>query len=105
VLRVNYVGLRKLVESAVPALADRANICVAASNTAYGWEQRLPTLLELVAITDPREALAWCDAQPELSAEGFPAVIHRKQAHNPWVTYRAPSLGTERGIRLTGAPG
>lgn len=106
VLRVNYVGLRQLVESAVPALADRANICVAASNTAYGWEQRLPTLLELVAIPDPQEALAWCDDHPELTADGFPAYILSKQALITWVTYRAPSLGTERGIRLNcAAPG
>jgi NAD(P)-dependent dehydrogenase (short-subunit alcohol dehydrogenase family) len=106
VLRVNYVGVRHLVESALPALADGANICVAASNTAYGWEQRLPTLLELVAIADPQEALAWCDDHPEVSAEGFPAYILSKQALITWVTYRAPSLATERRIRLNcAAPG
>ena len=106
VLRVNYVGIRHLVESALPALDNGGNICVAASNTAYGWEQRLPTLLELVAIADPRETLAWCDDHPDLSAEGFPAYILSKQALMTWVTYRAPSLGTERGIRLNcAAPG
>jgi NAD(P)-dependent dehydrogenase (short-subunit alcohol dehydrogenase family) len=106
VLRVNYVGVRHLVDSALPALADHANICVAASNTAYGWEQRLPTLLELVAIPDPVEALVWCDDHPELSANGFPAYVLSKQALMAWVTYRAPSLGIERGIRLNcAAPG
>ncbi len=106
VLRVNYVGIRQLIESSLPALADRANICVAASNTAYGWEQRVPVLLELMAIDDPNEALAWFDDHAELSAEGFAAYIISKQALMTWVTYRAPSLGMERGIRLNcAAPG
>jgi NAD(P)-dependent dehydrogenase (short-subunit alcohol dehydrogenase family) len=106
ILRVNYIGIRHLVESALPALADGANICVAASNTAYGWEQRLPTLLELVAIEDPDEALAWCADHPDLSGDGFPSYILSKQALMTWVTYRAPSLGTERHIRLNcAAPG
>lgn len=106
VLRVNYVGVRHLIERSLPALAERANICVAASNTAYGWEQRVPVLLELMAIDDPNDALAWFDDHPDLTADGFPAYILSKQALMTWVTYRAPSLGTERGIRLNcAAPG
>ena len=66
----------------------------------------MPVLLELVAIDDSNEAIAWFDDHAELSAEGFPAYIISKQALMTWVTYRAPSLGMERGIRLNcAAPG
>jgi NAD(P)-dependent dehydrogenase (short-subunit alcohol dehydrogenase family) len=100
VLRVNYVGVRHLVDSLLPAMADGGSICVAASNTAYGWEAQLAPLLELVAIGDPRDALAWCDDHAELMADSFSAYVFSKRALIAWVTHRAPTLGTERGIRL-----
>jgi NAD(P)-dependent dehydrogenase (short-subunit alcohol dehydrogenase family) len=105
-LLVNYIGLRHLIDSVVPAIADGGNICVSGSDTAYGWERQVPTLLELVAIDDPREALAWCDEHAKLSADGFPAYVFSKQALITWVTHRAPSLGETRRIRLNcAAPG
>lgn len=105
-LLVNYIALRHLIDLVVPAMADGANICVSGSNTAYGWEKQVPDLLELVAIDDPFEALAWCDANAALAPEGFPTYVFSKQALITWVTHRAPSLGTERRIRLNcAAPG
>lgn len=105
-LLVNYIGLRHLVESVVPAMADRGNICVSGSNTAYGWERQVPTLLDLVAIDDPHEALEWCEDHPELNPDGFATYVFSKQALITWVTHRAPSLAEERGIRLNcAAPG
>ena len=105
-LLVNYVALRHLVDLIVPAMADGGNICVSGSNTAYGWEKQVPNLLELVAIDDPHEALAWCDDHVALTPEGFPTYVFSKQALITWVTCRAPSLGEQRSIRLNcAAPG
>jgi NAD(P)-dependent dehydrogenase (short-subunit alcohol dehydrogenase family) len=100
IVRVNYVGLRHLVDSMLPVVADGGAICVTASNTAYGWEKRMDALLELVRIPDPHAALAWCDEHPELTATGHGAYVFSKQALMTWVTDRAPTLGAERGIRL-----
>jgi NAD(P)-dependent dehydrogenase (short-subunit alcohol dehydrogenase family) len=100
IVRVNYVGLRHLIDSMLPAVVDGGSICVTASNTAYGWEQRMQALLELVRIADPLAALAWCDEHPELTASGHGAYVFSKQALMTWVTHRAPTLGAERGIRL-----
>ncbi len=103
---VNYVGLRHLVDSVVPAVADHGNICVSGSNTAYGWEKQVPVLLELVEIEDPGEALAWCDDHEELNPEGFATYVFSKQALMTWVTHRAPTLAQARSIRLNcAAPG
>jgi NAD(P)-dependent dehydrogenase (short-subunit alcohol dehydrogenase family) len=105
-LLVNYIGLRHLVDSVVQAMADGAGICVSASNTAYGWENQVPDLLELVAIDDPHDALGWCDDHAELSPDGFPAYVFTKRALITWVTHRAPSLAEARSIRLNcSAPG
>jgi NAD(P)-dependent dehydrogenase (short-subunit alcohol dehydrogenase family) len=100
VIRVNYVGLRHLVDSVVPFMADGGNVCVTASNTAYGWEKQMPTMLELVSIADPRDAIAWCNDHATLLADGFSAYVLSKHALMTWVTHRAPTLAAERGIRL-----
>jgi NAD(P)-dependent dehydrogenase (short-subunit alcohol dehydrogenase family) len=99
VLQVNYIGLRHLVESIVPAVADGGNIAVSGSNTAYGWEAQLQQVLELVKIDDPHEAIAWCEEHADLVSEGFSSYVMSKHALIIWVTYAAAALG-ERGIRL-----
>ena len=99
VLQVNYIGLRHLVESIVPSMADGGNIAVSGSSTAYGWEANLQTVLELVKIGDPHEAITWCEDHADLVAEGFSSYVISKHALIIWVTYATPELGT-RGIRL-----
>jgi NAD(P)-dependent dehydrogenase (short-subunit alcohol dehydrogenase family) len=101
VMRVNYVGLRRLVELVVPSMADKGNIAVSGSNTAYGWERSLDTLLPLVKIDDPAEALKWLEEHPEVIPESsLGTYITSKHALNIWVTYAAPALAQSRGIRL-----
>jgi NAD(P)-dependent dehydrogenase (short-subunit alcohol dehydrogenase family) len=100
VLRVNYIGLRHLVESLVPLMVDNGNIAVSGSSTAYGWEKHLENVLPLVKIGDPAEAMAWCEAHPELVPAGMGTYMVSKHALNIWVTHAAPALGETRGIRL-----
>jgi NAD(P)-dependent dehydrogenase (short-subunit alcohol dehydrogenase family) len=99
VLQVNYIGLRHLVESIVPSVADNGNIAVSGSSTAYGWEANLQTVLELVKLDDPKAAAKWCEENSDLVAEGFSSYMVSKHALIIWVTYAAPELG-KRGIRL-----
>jgi NAD(P)-dependent dehydrogenase (short-subunit alcohol dehydrogenase family) len=103
VLRVNYVGVRQIVEQVVPLLRDGAGIAVVSSSAAGGWEKELPGLLEIVAITDPGEQMGWFEASPERVADGYRI---SKQLLNAWVAHAAPPLALDRRIRINAtAPG
>jgi NAD(P)-dependent dehydrogenase (short-subunit alcohol dehydrogenase family) len=100
VIQVNYFGVRQLVDAVLPAIVDGGSIGVMSSNTAFGWEARLPILLDLVGVSGPTEAAAWCDDHADLLAPGYATYALSKQAMLAWVADRAPTLGWERGIRI-----
>lgn len=94
---VNYIGTRQLTEALVPSLADGASIAVISSDAGMGWQANLAANLELLAIDDPAEARAWCEARPEAIRDGYSA---SKEMLIIWAMHRAISLGEERGIRI-----
>jgi NAD(P)-dependent dehydrogenase (short-subunit alcohol dehydrogenase family) len=103
ILRVNYVGVRHLVEQLVPEMHDGSAVGIVASNVARGWEQRLPMVLEILDLTDPDEAMEWFDAHPDEVADGYRL---SKQLLVAWVARVAPALATTRRIRINcTAPG
>ena len=71
VMRVNYLGLRRLSQALLPKLAQGGAIVNTASIAGGQWPSHLAQILELLAIEDWDESLAWIDAHAELVADGY----------------------------------
>lgn len=97
-MRVNYIGTRLFVESLLPAVEDGAGIALISSDAAMGWQANTALRMEMLAIADPDEAYAWCEADPETRvADGY---LSSKEMLVVWVANAAVKLGLERRIRL-----
>jgi len=97
-MRVNYIGTRLFVEELLPALEDGAGIALISSDAAMGWQSNLPQSLEMLAISDPDKAYAWCEADPvKRVRDGYTS---SKEMLVVWVQNAAVNLGNERRIRL-----
>ena len=94
---VNYVGARQLIEQTLPAIADGGGIAIIASQAGMMWQANLATNLELLAIEDPIEARAWCEAHPEKIKDGYSV---SKEMLIVYAMHRCVSLGNERRIRI-----
>jgi NAD(P)-dependent dehydrogenase (short-subunit alcohol dehydrogenase family) len=97
-MRVNYIGTRLFVESLLPSLADGAGICLISSDAAMGWQKNLAQSLEMLAISDPDDAYAWCEADPDKRVrDGYTT---SKEMLVVWTHHAAVKLGLERRIRM-----
>lgn len=97
-MRVNYIGTRLFVESLLPALAGGAGVALISSDAAMGWQANLAQSLEMLAISDPDEAYAWCEADPDKRVrDGYTT---SKEMLVVWVANAAVRLGLDRRIRL-----
>lgn len=97
-MRVNYIGTRLLVEQLLPSLEDGAGIALISSDAALGWQKNLAQSMEMLAITDPDEAYAWCEADQENRVrDGYTS---SKEMLVVWVQHAAVQLGLDRRIRL-----
>jgi len=97
-MRVNYIGTRLFVEQVLPSLADGAGIALIASDAALGWQKNLAQCLEMLAISDPDEAYAWCEADPDTRVrDGYTS---SKEMLVVWIQNAAVDLGNTRRIRL-----
>src|SRR5258708_12795561 len=101
-MRVNYIGTRLFVESLLPSLADGAGIALISSDAAMGWQGHLAQNLEMLAIGDPDEAYAWCEADVETRVrDGYTS---SKEMLVVWVQNAAVELGNSRRIPLNPPP-
>jgi NAD(P)-dependent dehydrogenase (short-subunit alcohol dehydrogenase family) len=97
-MRVNYIGTRLFVEELLPAVKDGAGIALISSDAAMGWQGNVAQCLEMLAISDPDEAYAWCEADPDKRVrDGYTS---SKEMLVVWVQHAAVKLGLERRIRL-----
>lgn len=97
-MRVNYIGTRLFVEELLPSVRDGAGIALISSDAAMGWQRNLPQCLEMLAISDPDAAYAWCEADPENRVrDGYTS---SKEMLVVWVQNAAVELGNTRRIRL-----
>lgn len=97
-MKVNYIGTRHFVEQMLPALADGAGIALISSDAALGWQKNLAQCLEMLAISDPDEAVSWIQADPEKRLrDGYTT---SKEMLVVWTQHAAVKLGNERRIRL-----
>ena len=103
IVRVNYVGLRLLVDLTLPGIADGGGVAIVSSNVAAGWPDRLPELADIIGVSDAGAATRWFEDHPDVVADGYRLAKHLLCA---WVASMAPALGFERGIRINcTAPG
>ena len=93
---VNYVGTRQFVDGMVPALRDGAGIALISSTAGLDWQVNLDQNLEMLAITDPAEARAWCKASPEKLRDGYTT---SKEMLIVWLQAYCLELA-RRGIRI-----
>jgi NAD(P)-dependent dehydrogenase (short-subunit alcohol dehydrogenase family) len=97
-MKVNYIGARHFIEQSLPALANGAGIALISSDAALGWQKHLAQSLQMLAISDPDEAVAWVQADPaNRLRDGYTT---SKEMLAVWVQHAAVQLGNERRIRL-----
>lgn len=94
---VNYVGARQFVEEVLPAMEDGGGIAIISSDACLSWQKNLAQHLELLAISDPREARRWCEVNPDKLRDGYTT---SKEMLAVWVQHFAIRLGMERRIRI-----
>jgi NAD(P)-dependent dehydrogenase (short-subunit alcohol dehydrogenase family) len=97
-MRVNYIGTRLFVESVLPSLADGAGIALISSDAAMAWQKNQALNMEMLAIADPEEAYAWCEADVAARVRG--GYTSSKEMLVVWVQHAAVELGNTRRIRL-----
>lgn len=94
---VNYVGARQLIDETLPAIVDGAGIAIISSQAAMLWQMNLAANRELLAIKDPVEAGAYCEAHPEVIKDGYSV---SKEMLIIWAMQQSVPLGEERHIRV-----
>ena len=97
VMRINWIGLRQLTEGVLPLMVDGGRIASIASGAGIAFMQHLPQIQELLAIADPVEATAWCEAHPEAIVEGY---SFSKECIIVWTMQQAMPLAESRKIRI-----
>jgi NAD(P)-dependent dehydrogenase (short-subunit alcohol dehydrogenase family) len=102
VLRVNYLGMRLMVEGMLPRMRHGGAIVVVASTSAVGWEQRIPVLEELLQHTDDEAVEQWLSTQDP----DYPVYNTSKQALLLYAKRIAGPAHTKYGVRVnTVSPG
>lgn len=95
IMRVNTIGLRRLTEGVFEKLNDNAAIVNVASIAGFNWARRLKDHLELLAIDDFNEAVAWCANR---DMDGNTAYHFSKEAVVVY-SMQLAGRGIKRGIR------
>jgi NAD(P)-dependent dehydrogenase (short-subunit alcohol dehydrogenase family) len=93
---VNYVGLRYLTDELLPHIVDGGAVATISSGAGMGYLANMATVGELLAISDPHEARAWCEAHPKEIREGY---SFSKECLIVWTMQTAVAWGEQRRIR------
>lgn len=96
VMKVNFIGMRHWIESWIPKIRKGGAVATVASNAAFQYMQRVPTLLEIINTPDFDSAVKWVEANAETVGDGYG---FSKEAIVAYTLKRAAELGRE-GIRL-----
>lgn len=96
VMKVNYIGTRRLTERVIPLMSDGGAVVSVSSNGGLGWSRRMPVLMGLLQITSFEGAVKWCEDNKETVAEGYAL---SKEAIIVWTMMSSFHL-IKRGIRI-----
>jgi NAD(P)-dependent dehydrogenase (short-subunit alcohol dehydrogenase family) len=105
VMAVNYLGLRLLAESLLPAMPPGAAITSVASAAGIGWERNLPMAAELVALREFEAGREWC-ARNMARIEPISPYAFSKQCVIVWTLASALPFAQAQRVRINcTAPG
>lgn len=96
VMKVNYVGTRRVTERVLQLMSEGGAVASVASTAGLGWDNRMPVLRELLQIDSYDGAMKWCEQHLDEVQEGY---ILSKQAIVVWTMLSSSSL-IKRGIRI-----
>jgi NAD(P)-dependent dehydrogenase (short-subunit alcohol dehydrogenase family) len=96
VMKVNYIGARRLTERVLPRMSAGGAIACIASTAGLGWSRRVPVLMGLLRIDSYEGAVDWCQSNLETVREGY---SFSKEAIVVWTMMFATQT-IQRGIRL-----
>lgn len=96
IMKVNFLGLRHLTEQVVPLMKEGAAIANIASTGGLGWSRRIPTNMEFVTTKGYDAGIAWCEANPDIVAEGY---SFSKENVIVWTQFMGAHL-IKKGIRI-----
>ena len=71
VMKVNYLGPRRLSEALLPKISEGGAIAFTASIAGGQWAGHLADILQLLAIADREKAIAWIEEHAELVGGGY----------------------------------
>ena len=84
VMKVNYLGVRRLSEALLPKIPQGGAIAITASIAGGQWPQRLAQIQELLAIADRERAIAWIQEHPDLVKGGYDFSKECLQVYTMW---------------------
>jgi NAD(P)-dependent dehydrogenase (short-subunit alcohol dehydrogenase family) len=93
---VNFVAARHLTGLVAPLMPEGSAVVTISSAGAYGWENSMGQVAELIATPGYEEARAWCEEHPKEVGEGY---LLSKQAIIVWTLHAALDLAP-KGIRV-----
>ena len=97
VLRVNFLGLRHLVDALVPRMRTGACIVNVASNAGNAWDQRQDVLNGVLDLATFDEAAAWVDGHVEEIGDPY---IFSKELVQLYTLRHSHTLFREHGVRM-----
>lgn len=97
VMKVNYIGARRLTEALLPAMAPGSAVVSISSTAGLGWSRRLPVVMDLIKNDSFEQAVDWCERNAtETVREGY---SFSKEVIVVWTMMFATRL-IKRGIRM-----
>lgn len=96
VMKVNYMGTRRLTERLIPLMPEGGAIVSISSTGGLGWSRRMPVLMQLLQIDGFEGGVKWCEDNAETVREGYSI---SKEAIAVW-TMMVSSQLIKRGIRI-----
>jgi NAD(P)-dependent dehydrogenase (short-subunit alcohol dehydrogenase family) len=96
VMKVNYVGTRRLTERVLGLMDPGGAVVSVSSMGGLGWSRRVPVLMELLRLDGYDAAVNWCEANAQTVREGY---AFSKEAVVVWTMMSSTQL-IKRGIRI-----
>jgi len=96
VMMVNFLAARHLTNAAAALMPEGGAVCTISSAAAFGWENNLGQVADLIATPDYDSGRVWCEENEKVVGEGY---LFSKQAIVAWTLHAALDLAP-KGIRV-----
>jgi NAD(P)-dependent dehydrogenase (short-subunit alcohol dehydrogenase family) len=96
VMKVNYLGARRLTERVLPLMPKGGAVASISSTAGFGWGRRIPVVMELLKLDTYEAAVKWCEENKDTVNEGY---TFSKECIIVW-TMMSGAHFIKRGIRI-----